>query len=126
VIPVEIGEPSRQTEAPLDEVMNDEALGEELDLVEEIRTGASLKEASLKQNVAVRYDVKVIKRDFEVGSVVLRRNAKDSSEGKLAANWEGPYRVRGKTEHGAYYLENLRGEELPRPWNAQKLKQYYS
>ncbi|CAJ2628951.1 unnamed protein product [Trifolium pratense] len=125
VIPVEIGEPSRRTEQPLDEEQNDEALREELDLVEEIRTGASLKEATLKQKIAARHDTKVIKREFEVGSLVLRRNA-DSQEGKLAPNWEGPYRVVDKTENGAYYLEDLRGKKLPRPWNAQKLKQYYS
>ncbi|CAJ2665932.1 unnamed protein product [Trifolium pratense] len=125
VIPVEIGEPSRRTEQPLDEEQNDEALREELDLVEEIRTGASLKEATLKQKIAARHDIKVIKRDFEVGSLVLRRNA-DSQGGKLAPNWEGPYRVIDKTENGAYYLEDLRGKKLPRPWNAQKLKQYYS
>ncbi|MCI52831.1 hypothetical protein A2U01_0074077, partial [Trifolium medium] len=93
VIPVEIGEPSRRTEQPLDEEMNDEALREELDLVEETRTGASLREATLKQKIAARHDTKVIKRNFEVGRLVLRRNAKDSHEGKLAANWEGPYRV---------------------------------
>ncbi|GAU45489.1 hypothetical protein TSUD_191080 [Trifolium subterraneum] len=120
VIPVEIGEPSRRTEAPLDEEMNDETMREELDLVEEIRTAASLKEALLKQPVATRHDTKVIKRDFEVGSLVLRRNAKDSHEGKLAANWEGPYRVRGKTDNGAYHLETLQGKEIPRTWNAQK------
>ncbi|KAK2456096.1 hypothetical protein QL285_003492 [Trifolium repens] len=126
VIPVEIGEPSRRTQQPLDEEMNDEALREELDLVEEIRTRASLKEATLKQKVAARHDTKVIPREFDVGSLVLRRNAKDSHEGKLAPNWEGPYRVRGKTENDAYYLEDLQGKELPRPWNAQKLKQYYN
>ncbi|CAJ2638011.1 unnamed protein product [Trifolium pratense] len=126
VIPEEVGEPSRRTEQPLEEEMNDEALREELDLVEEIRTGASLREATLKQKIAARHDVKVIKREFEVGSLVLRRNAKDSQDGKLAANWEGPYRVIDKTENGAYYLEDLRGKKLPRPWNAQKLKQYYS
>ncbi|CAJ2652108.1 unnamed protein product [Trifolium pratense] len=125
VIPVEIGEPSRRTEQPLDEEQNDEALREELDLVEEIRTGASLKEATLKQKIAAWHDTKVIKREFEVGSLVLRRNA-DSQGGKLAPNWEGPYRVIDKTENGAYYLEDLRGKKLPRPWNAQKLKQYYS
>ncbi|GAU40405.1 hypothetical protein TSUD_136520 [Trifolium subterraneum] len=107
VIPVEIGEPSRRTEAPLDEQMNDDAMREELNLVEEIQTAASLKEASLKQLVAAQHDTKVIKRDLEVGSIVLRRNAKDSHEGKLAANWEGPYRVRGKTDNGAYHLETL-------------------
>ncbi|MCI11127.1 hypothetical protein A2U01_0032227 [Trifolium medium] len=100
-------------------------LREELDLLEELRDGAALREASLKQKIANRHDKKVIKREFEIDSLVLRRNQKDSREGKLAANWEGPYRVLAKTENGAYYLENLYGEELPRPWNAEKLKQYY-
>ena len=93
VIPVEIREPSRRTEAPLDEEMNDEAMREELDLVEEIRSGASLREASLKQKITLRHDAKVIRREFQVGSLVL---------------------------------EHLDGEPLARPWNAEKLKQYYS
>ncbi|MCI02752.1 gypsy retrotransposon integrase-like protein, partial [Trifolium medium] len=49
VIPVEIGEPSRRTEQPLEEEMNDEAPREKLDLVEEIRTWASIREATLKK-----------------------------------------------------------------------------
>ncbi|GAU49214.1 hypothetical protein TSUD_369830 [Trifolium subterraneum] len=92
VIPVEIGEPSSRIEYPPEEDINDELLSEELDLVEELRTGASLREATLKQKIAARHDKRVIKREFEVGSLVLRRNQKDSREGKLAANWEGPYR----------------------------------
>ena len=60
VIPVEIEEPSRQTEAPPDKDMNNTILWEELDLVEEIRRGAALREASLKQKIAMRYDAKVI------------------------------------------------------------------
>ena len=126
IIPVEIIEPSRRTKMPLDEEMNDEALRDELDLVEEIRSGAALCEATLKQQVALHHDSKFIRREFQVGSLVLRRNQKDSHEGKFAANWEGPYRVQGATGTGAYYLEQLNGEPLPRPWNAAKLKQYYS
>jgi len=99
---------------------------EELDMVEEIRAGSSLREAKLKQQIALRHDTKVIKRSFEIGDLVLRRNMKDSREGKLAPNWEGPYRVYDKTENGAYYLENLLGEKLARPWNAEKLRRYYS
>ena len=57
---MEIEKPSRRTEAPPDEDMNNVALHEELDLVEEIRTGAALQEASLKQKIAIRYDAKVI------------------------------------------------------------------
>ncbi|GAU14157.1 hypothetical protein TSUD_169830 [Trifolium subterraneum] len=126
VIPVEIGEPSSRIEYPPEEDINDELLREELDLIEELRTGGSLREATLKQKIAARHDKRVIKREFEVGSLVLRRNQKDSREGKLAANWEGPYRVRAKTENGAYHLEDLYGKEIPRTWNAEKLKQYYS
>ena len=126
VIPIEIREPSRCTEFPLEEEVNDEALREELDLVDEIREGAALREARLKQQITLRHDRKVIKREFDVGSLVLRRNQKESREGKLATNWEGPYRVRAKTDTEAYYLENLTGVQLPRPWNATKLKQYYS
>ncbi|XP_058726285.1 uncharacterized protein LOC131597615 [Vicia villosa] len=126
VIPVEIHVPSRRIEEPLETEGNIKAVKEELDLVEEIRTGAVLREASLKQKIALRHDAKVIKREFKVDSLVLKKNHKDSREGKLAANWEGPYRVRERTEDGAYYLENLQGEELARPWNAEKLKQYYS
>ncbi|GAU46913.1 hypothetical protein TSUD_402940, partial [Trifolium subterraneum] len=126
VILVEIGEPSSRIEYPLEEDINDELLREELDLVEELRTGASLREATLKQKIAARHDKRVIKREFEVGSLVLRRNQKDAREGKLAANWEGPYQVRAKTENGAYHLEDLYGKEIPRTWNAEKLKQYYS
>ena len=80
----------------------------------------------LKQQVALCHDNNVIKRKFQVGILVLERNQKDSREGKLAANWEGPYRVQRVTGTRAYYLEQLNGEPLPRPWNAAKLKQYYS
>ena len=76
VIPVEIKEPSRKTEATPDKEMNDTTLHEELDLVEEIRTGSPLIEASLKQKIAMRYDAKVIRRGFEIGSLILKRNHK--------------------------------------------------
>ena len=58
--------------------------------------------------------------------MVLKRNHRESREGKLAANWEGPYRVHAKTGTRAYYLEKLNGEQLARPWNTEKLKQCYS
>ena len=119
-------EPSRRTEAPLDKELNNEALREELNLVDEIPLGSALHEATVKQQIALRHDSRVKKREFQLGSLVLWRNQKDSREGKLVANWERPYRVHGATGTGSYYLEHLNGEPLPRPWNAMKLKQYYS
>src|SRR3954466_2613890 len=101
MIPVESREPSRQTESPLEEELNDESMREELDMVEEIRTGSSLRKEKLKQQIALCHNAKVIKREFQVGALVLRRNMKDSREGKLALNWEGPYQVYDKTKNDA-------------------------
>lgn len=64
--------------------------------------------------------------DFEADNLVLKRNHKDSRKGKITANWEGPYRVRAKTDNRAYYLELIDVEELVRPWNDDKINQYYS
>ncbi|GAU42123.1 hypothetical protein TSUD_350970 [Trifolium subterraneum] len=71
VIPVEIGEPSSRIEYPHEEDINDELLREELDLVEELRTGASLREATLKQKIVVRHDKRVIKREFENAQLAM-------------------------------------------------------
>jgi hypothetical protein len=67
--------------------LNNELIREELDLVEELREGATLREATLKQKIEARHKRKVIKREFEVGSLVLRRNQKEPNE------------QRPKTEH---------------------------
>ncbi|MCI60992.1 gag-pol polyprotein, partial [Trifolium medium] len=49
VIPVEIGASSFRAGIPVGDEMNNEMLREELDLLEELRDGAALREASLKQ-----------------------------------------------------------------------------
>jgi hypothetical protein len=108
VIPVEIGEPSwRVMFTPPN---NQELLREELNLVDEVRELARLTEISRKQRVAQRYNAKVVKCEYAVGDLVLRRASiglKNSKDGKLAANWEGPYRVIKSTRKGAYALETL-------------------
>ena len=35
-------------------------------------------------------------------------------KGKLAPNWEGPYKVKKTLGRGSYKLETLNGEEVPR------------
>jgi hypothetical protein len=61
-----------------------------------------------------------------VGDLVLRRNQKDTDEGKLAVNWDGPHRIRMKTGMAAYRLEDLHQNAIPRTWNAEKLRKYYT
>ncbi|XP_074327645.1 uncharacterized protein LOC141665561 [Apium graveolens] len=45
--------------------------------------------------------------------------------GKLALNWEGPYKVKKILERGSYKLETLNGDEVPHTWHASNLKVYY-
>jgi hypothetical protein len=127
VIPVEIGKPSwRVMFTPPD---NQERLREELDLVDEVREFARLTEMSRKQRVAQRYNARVVKHEFTIGDLVLRRASiglKNAKDGKLAANWEGPYQVIRSTRKCTYALETLQGRELPRTFNVEDLRRYYS
>ncbi|XP_025648281.1 uncharacterized protein [Arachis hypogaea] len=68
VIPVEIGEPSPRL------LLTGMSEAVEKDLVEETREMAHLSETALKQRLALRYNAKVLKRDFEERDLVLRRN----------------------------------------------------
>jgi hypothetical protein len=86
VLPIELTELTWRTDYSADFHANTANLREELEFVDEVRIGATLREAALKQKIAARHSKKVIKREFEVGDLVLRRNQKDSEEGKLAAN----------------------------------------
>ncbi|XP_072058228.1 uncharacterized protein [Arachis hypogaea] len=92
----------------------------EKDLVDEAREMAHLTEVALKQMMALRYNAKVLKREFGKNDLVLQRNdigLPTQGEGKLAANWEGLYRVKDMLGKGAYKLEKLDGKEIPRTWN---------
>lgn len=52
-------------------------------------------------------------------------NVQDVNAGKLAPNWEGPYRVIAIAEAGAYYLEDMEERPLPQSWNVQNLKIFH-
>ncbi|XP_072073822.1 uncharacterized protein [Arachis hypogaea] len=83
VIPVEIEEPSPRL------LFGGVEEGLEKDLIDETRQMAHLIETTLKQRVALRYNAKVLKRSFELGDLVLRRNdigLLTPGKGKLTAN----------------------------------------
>ncbi|XP_072055920.1 uncharacterized protein [Arachis hypogaea] len=123
IILVEIGEPSpRLLLGGVNEAV-------EKDLVDETRKMAHLSETTLKQRMALRYNARVLKREFEPNNLVLRRNdvgLPTPGERKLAGNWEGSYMIKEVVGTGAYKLERLDGKEVPRTWNARKLRRFYS
>nr|XP_025703715.1 uncharacterized protein LOC112805563 [Arachis hypogaea] len=104
VIPVEIGEPSPQL------LLKGVEEAVEKDLIDEAREMAHLTKTALKQRMDLRYNTKVLKREFEPNDLVLRRNdigPPTPGAGKLAANWEGPYRIKKVMGKGAFKLERL-------------------
>ncbi|XP_072073960.1 uncharacterized protein [Arachis hypogaea] len=123
MIPVEIGEPSpRLLLKGVEEAV-------EKDLADKAREMANLSEIALKQRMALRYNTKVLKREFEQNDLVLQRNNNElptQGEDKLAVNWEGSYRVKEVIDKGAYKLEKLDGKEVSRTWNAGNLRRFYS
>ncbi|KAI5341775.1 hypothetical protein L3X38_009650 [Prunus dulcis] len=97
VVPVEIGEPSYQTEnfAPK---ANEEAISLSLNLLEEHRAHANLRNEAYKQRVSRYYDSRVRHRSLRIGDWVVRKISlatKDATEGTLGPSFERPYEIIG-------------------------------
>ncbi|GAU50294.1 hypothetical protein TSUD_137480 [Trifolium subterraneum] len=125
MIPVEI-QPSTWRRDTLTLQENNAALEESLDLLAELREKAHFKEFYIKQRATRKYNTRVIQRKFKEGDLVLKRPMGRDKGGKMEAYWEGPFRVQEAFEGGAYILETMEGETLPRTWNIANLRFYYS
>lgn len=127
VIPAEVGSPSFRV-VHYNPGLNDEGIKLNLDLLQERRDEAHVTWAAY-QNRAARYFNKIVNpRKFQLGDWVLRKVnliTKEPTEGKLGAQWEGPYKVIQCHEKWAYHLINTTGRRLPRAWNAEHLKKYF-
>ncbi|XP_071727467.1 uncharacterized protein [Rutidosis leptorrhynchoides] len=126
VIPAEVLVPTDRI-TKFNEQQNDDALRENLDALEERRTIAHIRQAEKKQQIANHYDKKFKPLDFQLNDLVLRSNeaSRQQDVGKLGPRWEGPYRVVGITEYGAYHLETPDGIPIQHPWYAFHLKKYH-
>ncbi|GFS38896.1 hypothetical protein Acr_00g0060030 [Actinidia rufa] len=127
VIPVEIGMPSFRV-STFNKETNEAELRLNLDLLEERRESAQLRQTAYKCQVAKYYNQRVRHRSFLPGDLVLRKvtlSTKEPNAGKLGPTWEGPYKVIKVSRPGTYWLEDLDGKALSHPWNAEHLKKYY-
>jgi hypothetical protein len=57
--------------------------------------------------------------------LVLRRIANPNTVGKLQVKWEGLFLVSDSNRPGSYRLNDMEGNDIPRSWNAEKLRRYY-
>ncbi|GAV59094.1 hypothetical protein CFOL_v3_02627, partial [Cephalotus follicularis] len=120
MIPVEIGMQSPKV-VHFSEENTEEGLRNLLDLVEELRDKAAIKVAAYQQRVSRYYNKRVNPRPLKKGDLVLRNAAIADlidTRGKLALNWEGPYKIKRVLRPGTFKLETLGG-------SAEHLRKYY-
>ncbi|GJS41647.1 hypothetical protein Tco_0566690 [Tanacetum coccineum] len=113
--------------AKVDMVQNDEALEINLDLLEERREQAAIREAKSKAKMEKYYNSKVRSTSFKPGDLVYRSNDASRVEevGKLDPKWEGPNEVTEALGKGAYKLKDRDGKQLLGTWNVRNLKKCY-
>nr|KYP55448.1 hypothetical protein KK1_001660 [Cajanus cajan] len=66
----------------------------DLDLIDELRDEARIHEEACKLRASRRYNTRFLPRFFRAGDLVWRLLGdarRDSSERKLAPNWDGPF-----------------------------------
>ena len=127
VIPVEIGTESLRTRA-FNAEENEVGLRQKLDLIEETREQALLRNEAYKQRVARHVHRRVKYRSFKEGDLVLRRSEitnAHQAEGKLAPKWEGPYRIISMLGPNTCQLATPDGHIVSKTWNTCYLKKYY-
>ncbi|GKG03947.1 hypothetical protein Tco_0314334 [Tanacetum coccineum] len=113
--------------AAVDAVHNDKELRLNLDLLEERRECAAIREAKTKLKMAKYYNARVRGVTFKLRDFVYRSNDASHAvgEGKLSPKWEGSYELTEALGDGAYKLRSTDGTVLPRTWNIANLKKCY-
>ena len=127
VIPVEIGMPNFRT-SNFDKENNEIELRHDLDLLDEKRERAEVRQAAYKHQIAKYYSKRVKHKSFLFSDLVLRKvtlSTKELNTGKFSPTWKGPYKVVKVFRPRTYWLEDMSGKALPHPWNAEYLKKYY-
>ncbi|XP_075082904.1 uncharacterized protein LOC142166925 [Nicotiana tabacum] len=114
VIPVEVREPSLRYSYESG-TSNDESRRQELDEVDERRDMAYIRVVAQKQQEERYYNKKARVRPLKVGDYILKAKtqvSKDSREGKLGTNWDGP-KIIAKANKGSFQLETMEGKLIP-------------
>ncbi|GJW40435.1 hypothetical protein Tco_0066280 [Tanacetum coccineum] len=110
VIPIEISVETKRVQ-DFDPKENEKRRREDLDILEERREMASIKEAHYKQRLEGYYNKNDKPSTFKPSTYVLRLNSASKAEyqGKIGPTWEGPYMIRKAYRDEAYKLETLSG-----------------
>ena len=127
VVPVEIGAESMRL-MYFDFDSNQEGLELNAEFVDEMRDQALKRLILHSRRMARYYNSRVKGRQFKVGDLVRRDSTfkpEISCQGKMAAKWEGPYRVTDVLGPATYRLATLDGDDLTHPWPTEHLRKFH-
>lgn len=83
-----------------------------------------MRNEASKEQITIKYSVKVVPRQMKEGDLVLRRRTLTAGQNKLSPNYKGQFQVTGNMGAGTYKLEQLDGGCVRHTWNATTLRQY--
>ncbi|KAK8934874.1 hypothetical protein KSP39_PZI014681 [Platanthera zijinensis] len=107
---------------------NEEGLHLSLDMMEEAREVAIIRQEEIKRRMAKYFDKHVRIRQFVEGDLVLKKvdaAGRSAPVGKLNPNWEGPYIIKEVLRMGSYYLQAVEGRTLSHTWSGDDLRRFY-
>jgi hypothetical protein len=93
----------------------------EKDLMESDRLKAVANLQKYQDETRSWMDLKVKKKDSDMGNLVLLWSPRTESSGKLESKLGGPYVIIEETRLGAYRLVDPQGIKLEHLWNAENL-----
>jgi hypothetical protein len=67
----------------------------------------------------------VVRRELNIGDLVLKKDIRTREKHKSSSPWEGPFIIVDVAAPGAYVLAEVDGAMLPNTWNADQLHKYY-
>ncbi|CAN1314375.1 Transposon Tf2-11 polyprotein [Linum perenne] len=124
VLPVEVNLPTLRIQH-FNHDHNNAGLHHNLDVIEERREDAAIRLIAEKEQLARRYNAHLRPHQLEEGDWVVRKVFRPiPQQGKLNANWEGPYKVREVVGPSTFKLERPNGEPIHKTRNAMHLRKY--
>jgi hypothetical protein len=108
-----------------EESMQGQLRCEDMDLVDERRWRAAIRNAWYNQALRRYHQRFVHNRELRVGDLVLRRVLNREGLHKLSPSWEGPFKVTEVCRPECVRLATTEGESLPNPWNIEHLCKFF-
>jgi hypothetical protein len=123
-LPPEITMGSLRVQA-FDEQLQERQRRQDVDLIDERRWRAVVRNARYNQVLQRYYQRFVHSRELRIGDLVLRRILNREGLHKLSPSWEGTFKVSKVCRPGSVRLATEKGMQLPNAWNIEHLRKFY-